>query len=837
MATFTKAFFDFSLGEIDKNNVNANTHAQYSKGVSLLDSMDLTDTRSLRRRTGTLHVASPKYPVDAETDNVVSIPMFAGKGLAYVGMLYVVDTGDLDSSQLLDMADDSGIGFVPVDAKVLVIDWFKSTGFTETYSNSNVLYLDSSVPLSSLYYGAFPKTKDNSWLDLYGFSVSRFQTFGIVTHNTGCLEPFVFSVQENSVDWFLHRQGLTVTNYNYWPVSRTSNAFAVPFDESNLNPMVALKLDQHSDNLNVLVTAQWYSKATEVYGDWSTTTNSDDPSPKPHPLSKRTDYLRVTYLNNSYILRYVGSETSPGNFEMVDDLTDYDNHLFSIVIDAEDPQDLWSVLASDAITLTDFNLESWTITDGYPDNSIFYDQRLVFTRDGRIYNSNTGNAFFFNQYRFPQDELFECSIYTPIANPSERRYLPLIIEYSGDKIASDAFDFIPLSESIVDVSWINKSTNLEFGNYTEINNISGLEDSIYSFDSIRSVLGAAYGSKKSVSIKANNDTIFIDGSNQSIRNYYYSGQSRSYVSSNLNDLNPDIINHLLGSTVDSADIEILNISYDNDTQTIYAVIGPTQALIACDYDRVSNKMCWKRVTIGGYESEFNPIPVYSACFLRNDKSSSYTFVTTKRDGVFYLEKMAKHYNKNDMNAFNVFGGSVSEENLPYYLDFSKGFVGSISGNFLVGEEYANTDVSVLADGYWIDNVAVDSSGYINLDRNVRTLVVGYKYKSRFRSIDIEPNLGAQGDTLHWQKSINYVFLQLKSSYAGQITTSSVMHLEDIPYDETNMMVDDSLNLFTGGIPIHLLQTSDEDNNVYIETDAPYPFEILSLSVKGEVNER
>lgn len=841
MANFTKTFMDFSLGEIDQKNLMVSVSGQNGKGCSLLENMRLTDTRGVERRTGTLQIATTKYPVDSENPQVRLHSMFIGRGLSYIGLMYVTDTTDYTSEQIIDLATDSGYGISPVNAKVLCIDWFKSEGFTDTYVNTTVLYIDKDVPLSFEYYGEFPRTLNNSWLDLYSFTFTPFQNFAIVTHNTGTVEPFVLFLttnddNDNVMGWFLHRRGLAVTNPNSWSSSDLSNAFAVPYEQANLNPNLALKLERLGDT-NIKVTSQWYDNTAEDYDDWSTTNNLGDVVPKPNPFDKRIDYLRVTILANTYILKYTGSEVSTGVYEIVDDMSAYDVHRFSIVVDAPSANDLWTVLAT-AKTTTDFNLESFNVTDGYPDNAIFYDQRLLFTRDGRVFNSNVGNAFLFNQYRFPQDSINFTYTFFPLIGDPELKSLPLLISYSGEKIASDAFDFNPLTEALVDVSWLNKSQNIEMGTYSEINNISGLEDSLYAFNSIRSLLGAKYGSKKSQSIKASNDTIFIDGSNKSIRNYFYNGQIRTYASSDLNDLNGSIIEHLLNPITKPDDIEILEMSYDQDYETVYLIVGPTYSLISITYDRLAGKACWNRMTLGGVNADTTSIKVYSTSFLRNDKSDSYTYIATERDGVVYLEKFAREYEKEEMNAFNLYGGSVQVENLPYFLDFAKGFVGATSDTWDVGEEYADTVVSVLADGFWISNVSVDSSGELTLDRSVRTLVVGYPYKSKFRTLNLEPQVGGElGGTLHWMKSINYVHLRVNKSYGGELCTTDLNNLEKIPYDADDMIVDDSLKLFTGEIVIAPLQEASSQNSVYIETDAPYPFELLSISIKGEVNER
>ena len=80
-------------------------------------------------------------------------------------------------------------------------------------------------------------------------------------------------------------------------------------------------------------------------------------------------------------------------------------------------------------------------------------------------------------------------------------------------------------------------------------------------------------------------------------------------------------------------------------------------------------------------------------------------------------------------------------------------------------------------------------------------------------------------------------LRLNKSYGGFICTHNLDVIEKLPYDNDRMIVDDSLKLFSGELVIHIVQESSPENSVYIESDAPYPFELLAMTVKGESNER
>lgn len=841
MANFTKPFTDFSLGEISPRNLSMVTSQETSKGVSFLENAFTNSLKELERRTGSIKVASTIYPVASTNQFCRCMDFFIGRNNSYVAMMYFSLYGELTPTQKGDV--DSLIGIPSDDTSlILMMDFYKSTGTSDTYLNTLAIPLDN-TDSNYHYYSrdifGYPSTLGTDWKDLYGFNLSKFQAFSVMTHNSGLVEPIVlfFNSETNQMDYFLHSEGMYQTNKSYYPVPSIVRPFGLPFNQANLNPNIAIEVEQHTETdipsgMWFKLTAKYYDPDASDYVDWSTYTADPD---KPNPFDKFARYIRLTIGGNQYVLRYV--RTLPSNSQFLD-LTLFDEHIFALTLDSK-AAPLQGVVGTAQIT-TDFQVEMFNRVDAYPDTSIIYDQRLVFHRDGRLINTGVGNAFFLHQYRFAQDTIVGVYTIPTGAAPGSPQYdivsYDLLIDYSGQKIQTDAFDFNPLSETLPDVSWLNKGNNLELGGATEVLNVSGLEDSIYSFASIRSITGAAHGSKSAISVKAGSDTIFVDGDNRSIRNFYYDGRTRNYVSNNLNNINPGIVEHLMDESVNTEDVIIKEMSYDNDNTVLYCIVGPHNTLVGLTYHRDSELQSWHRVTLGNEDNV--KVDVFSSCFLRNDKSSNVRYVVTLRDGKFWLERFAYRYNKAEMNPFQVYGGSVTTDKLPVYLDFASRFVGPTSNTWNIGLDYANKTVDVFGDGFWIGKRTASALGVITLDREVRTLVVGYTYGSDIIFMEVEPNFGgANGSFLHYLKSYNYVHLRLYKSFGGKITNTSVNQLEKIPYSNDDMIVNVSLKLFTGAVNVHLSQASSVDNKFRIFTDAPYPFILSSALVKGDANER
>lgn len=860
MADFKHPFIDFSRGEVEDKLLVLSTAQEDRKSISYSENGGTTKTKGLGRRTGTIKENRVKWTVSEDHSTVRSISLYVGKGKSFLINMYVIKYGNLTDAEklaFLDLVPD--VGTIPDDRLFMNFDFYSDNGESLTFVNGFPLPLD--VNYIDEVADFYPGVLNNDWTNVDGFRFAKYKNFMIFTHESGGVEPFVASYNGSIFEYFLYSNGLFKTSTGYYPTQDISAPFNVPFNVSNLNPDVALRIERvvGSDEATFYVRAMYYDPSTKTYINWEDYDEplSSVPGARIHPLKGFNKFLRVTIGGNSYVLKY-GLTIKPSRpfgeyVENIWDTTDpdyNDEHIFYLVLDAPTANNLYAITASGAVkTTTDFQIESFNKIEGYPDNVIFHQQRLLFNRDDRIFNSNVGNAFFMHQYRFPQTVIHGIKFVEAEDLPTnpgtwvekEVKY-PLLLNYTGIKTDQDAFDFFPFASSFSEKAWMQSSEVLEYGTFSEVLNIKPVQDAIYSFNNLDSGTGTSKGSRKSLSLRAGDFTLFVGGDNKTLRDYYFDGRARTYVSNDLNQLNKEIIKHLselYSDKLSDEDFFIKEISFDDDNDTIYLVIGPTNALISFRYNNTDGISSWSRVTLGGHDLDGGYVEVHSAAFLRNDTSQSSMFFVTKRDGVFYNERQAKPYSHKQMNAALVYGAAnVLPKHLPVYLDFSERQVAEVATHsWTVSEYFFDKTVDVFADGFWIKNVEVGSAGELILNREVNTIVVGFRYKSKWKTMAVEPSIGGlSGSSLDMNKHINHHHLRLHNSYGGSIGHSDGSYLERIPYDSTNMLVGTGLELYTGPAEISPDQDVDEDVQGYIETDAPYPFELLAWVIKGEVND-
>ena len=848
MADFKHSFFDFSRGEISEKNLVLSTSNEEKKGVSFLQNSYTTKNKGMKRRAGTIKGPSPRFIVSSTYDNVRAIPFFIGDDLSFLAMVYVSTFDENDEAEL---GDDYGDGGFNIQGSFynLTFDFYKIegegvSGDTETYLNTYTLPLDPSQDFTPLFTDLLlPESSSLAWTDLYGWKMTSFQNLFLFCHETGSVEPFYFSYNADANLFFPQpaKLGLQTTNPGFYPDAYLSAVLGLPFEQPNLNSDLSIGIQRIGSDANQFtIRAQYWNPVSSAFSAWSSVVTVSN---KIHPLAGVKTYIRLNIGAGTYILRYINSPSGrTKDLSFGGDILDpdySDTHTFSLVLDDRTTPLFTVALASpDFLSTSDFSVEAFTVRQGFPDNLIFQDQRLVFSRKGRFFNSATGNAFFFNQYRFA-NELMDFVALQVTAPPATLGYTqrPLLLKYGGTKIQSDPFDFIPSSEFLTTRNWLSKSEVMEVGNFGGVNNISGTEDSIYAFDSIRVAFGTSEKSRSTLSVKTKEASLFLGADRKTVYAYRYDGSARKYLADDLNLANDEIMEHNFSddSGFNLDNLAVKEMSYDDDKDIVYFYLQPTNSVVALRYSREDGIQSWTRVQLGNFEDEF--VDIRSTCFIKTNTSQGFQYFVTKRGGTYYLEKIAKEYPYVEMNVRLVVD-DYSESDLPVLLDFSERQISGVATDtWTLGAFYANKTVDVFADGFWIKDVLVDNAGTLVLDRDVYFIIAGFRYKSTHQTLSIEPNTGGlNGGNLDAKKHINRHHIRLYRSYGGYIGHTDGSYLEKIPYDADNMVVGVSLKLFTGFKDISPDQESSKDVRGYIETEAPYPFEIIAWNIKGEVND-
>lgn len=136
-------------------------------------------------------------------------------------------------------------------------------------------------------------------------------------------------------------------------------------------------------------------------------------------------------------------------------------------------------------------------------------------------------------------------------------------------------------------------------------------------------------------------------------------------------------------------------------------------------------------------------------------------------------------------------------------------------------------VSVLGNGSKMGDFVVDSAGKITLPTPVTKAQIGLKYKSAVWTNDLEAG-AQQGSAQGQRKKITTVVARLYRSLGGVMGSDPTSKLDEIQYRTTGDVLGDSPPLFTGDKTLKMPSKWDTVGTVYIETDGPYPLNILGL---------
>ena len=135
-------------------------------------------------------------------------------------------------------------------------------------------------------------------------------------------------------------------------------------------------------------------------------------------------------------------------------------------------------------------------------------------------------------------------------------------------------------------------------------------------------------------------------------------------------------------------------------------------------------------------------------------------------------------------------------------------------------------VQILADGATHPDLVVDSGGGINLDRPARLVQAGLGYESILETMDLEAPL-ADGSAQGRPKRITKATVKLLNSLGGSVGFDPD-NLEQIPFREGKMPMDQSPPLFTGDKRVVFPKGWDRVARVMVRQQQPLPITVLAI---------
>jgi hypothetical protein len=219
--------------------------------------------------------------------------------------------------------------------------------------------------------------------------------------------------------------------------------------------------------------------------------------------------------------------------------------------------------------------------------------------------------------------------------------------------------------------------------------------------------------------------------------------------------------------------------------------------------------------------------VHGVCVIPNsnaDYDDVYLAVERTIDGstVQYLEKIERTFEHPVLNNTSTF-----VEDKPIFLDCAKYVDLGASGTAVSGLDHLEGEtVRVVGDGANLGTYTV-ASGAITLTTSARYLIIGLDYESEIKTMPIEAG-AVTGSSQSYLKRIDQVHVKLFRSLGGKFGFGE--NLYDIEYP------DHSEDTFSGHIRLDYDSTNDYEYAVSFKHTDPFPFNLLSINMRGNTEE-
>lgn len=170
--------------------------------------------------------------------------------------------------------------------------------------------------------------------------------------------------------------------------------------------------------------------------------------------------------------------------------------------------------------------------------------------------------------------------------------------------------------------------------------------------------------------------------------------------------------------------------------------------------------------------------------------------------------------------------ATQDSNQAFFVDSGLTYDGPATRRIRGLDHLVGQTVQILADGATHPDLVVDSGGGINLDRPARLVQAGLGYESVLETMDLEAPL-ADGSAQGRPKRITRATVKLLHSLGGSVGFDPD-NLEQIPFREGKMPMDQSPPLFTGDKRVVFPKGWDRVARVMVRQQQPLPMTVLAI---------
>lgn len=424
---------------------------------------------------------------------------------------------------------------------------------------------------------------------------------------------------------------------------------------------------------------------------------------------------------------------------------------------------------------------AWNETSGYPDNVVFFKERLVYSRDILLWFSVVGD---FDNFALRD----------------------------GDVLAPDmGINLTILSNQFNGIRWMYPLDDLVLGTQGTIHIVSpNTTQQVFSASNIqsRSVLGR--GSLPVPAVQLDKSLLFVQRSGQNLLSVAFDININGY---NTVDLSL-ISEHLFR-------VGVRAIAYQERPDNILWVVRTDGKLVALTINQNQEVRGWHIHDIGG-NGEVESVAVIP----NTDGDEDDLWLTVKRtiNGATkrYVEYMGQYFQdqSDTTNAFFVDSG----------ITYNGVATTTITGlSHLEGET-----VNVLVDGASHPDRTV-SSGQITLQRSGQVVHVGFNYQSIMTTNSFEAG-AAKGTSVNKTKRINRVKIGFFETSAAKVGDSE-SDVKIVSFRSGSDAMNEPVPLFTGVKDVTNTGNYKDEAQLTVIQDLPLPMTILSIAPEMGTYER
>ena len=423
------------------------------------------------------------------------------------------------------------------------------------------------------------------------------------------------------------------------------------------------------------------------------------------------------------------------------------------------------IISTDATT--DWSLGAFSVDNGFPRTSSFFQNRLFFSgttaEPGTIYGSVSGD--FFNNL---QGSFGDLAIKRVPNSPEATRFLE-----SKENL------FAGTSGSIINVSPASTT------------------DEIVTATNIKTIPENAFGSSTMQGFLAGNAVLYTQKDNFKIRELIFNSNTASFQSNDLNVLS-DVI---LEGTDNVGVVETFLQKQPNQVFWCVKNDGDMASLL---YERNQEVIGWSRLTTDG--------DIVSGAAVSGTADDSIWLCVNRGTNASPVYCVEKFKPIRDLNWFVDSGVKATGTNIT-----------SVSGlGHLEGKK-----VQVVSDDNFHSEQTV-SGGSITIDKKSSTIVAGLKYDSIMRTLPIEPTL-AQRLPNSRVKGLTKAILRFRNTKGAKVGEFN-KQLTSLPVLNTSDITGQPINVETGQFKFFIRNDWTREKILEVKQDLPYPMTVISLAL-------